>query len=285
MPLQLGTIKLTNTSQIVTKDTMLAMMIWAPSGFGKTPIASGLHALTMKFMGKPTLIIGTESGEGGGALTALPGVPLVTPQTHSELDAILTALRSDRQFGGVVLDSSTEAAIRYAKPYALAFPSRERQATRAAGVPERSDYQTMGEVVRQYFQKLINLTTESNPELRKHVVITALEKEEYDDDGKRLVWVGPHLPGAMAHTASAMIQLTASLKIKPEVVPDPKKPGNTIRLNRRVLVTAGDGVRQMRDRYGMLPAEIFMKDPVNPREDEYDLCRVWEELWIPKLVR
>lgn len=272
---QLGKVKITSTKDTINPNTKMSMLLVAPPGFGKTQLASSLHKMTMKFFNKPILYIATELGEGGGAVTLRDlDIPLVTPANYNELSEILANLKGDRTFGGVVYDNATEGVQRYVKPYALSFPNnKDKQPTRAVGVPGRNDYQTMGEITRQIFQQLLNLTTDSNPDIRKHLVITSTLKESHDDDGK-ITAIGPELPGAMADAAAAMMQTVCEIVIKPQVV-DGK------RVNKRVLVSAGDGVRRWKDRFKILPAELRLKDVNNPQDDEYDLCDIWERLWLP----
>ena len=270
---QLGTIEIRNTSKLITPDTRMCVMCFAPSGFGKTTLGATLNDLTKEFMGKPSLFVAVAAGEGGGTMSIEDkGIDFVCPTSLNEFDKILAALTTDTQYGGVILDSASEMVKRFIQPYALAFPSREKLETRKAGVPERSDYQTMGEKARQYFNQLINLTTHPDPKIRKHLFVTALEKDRTDDRGN-LISIQPALPGAMAGDATAMFQTVLSLAIKPQVVPDPTKPGATKRINTRVLLSDSDGLRQVKDR-----TKLF------PNNSEPDLAKIYRENWVPKFA-
>lgn len=283
--MQLGRFKVGSTADIIGPNTKMSTLLWAPSGTGKTRLAGTLDAMTQKFCGKPTLCIATEAGEGGGAVTnSNLKIPLIVPRDHNELVEILTSLRTDRQFGGVIFDNATEAAKRYAQPYALAFPSREKKATRTVGVPERSDYQTMGEIVRQYFQALINLTTDPNPELRKHLIIVAADKIREDDDHNIIYW-GPDLPGAMAAAASQMMQTVVNLSLKREVRADPTNPKVTVARNRRYLNSAAEGAKVLKDRFKLLPPSLKIRDFDDPQSDGEDLCSIWTNYWQPAIAR
>lgn len=261
-----------NTSKLITADTKLCVLCFAPSGFGKTTLGATLDRLTKKFVSKPSLFIAVEAGEGGGtmALEGL-GIEYVTPQSLNELEKVLAFLTTDKNYGGVVVDSASELIKRFIQPYALTFPSRERTETRKAGVPERSDYQIMGEKARQYFNQIINLTTLANLDCRKHLFVTALEKDKMDDKNN-IVSIRPDLPGQMADAATAMFQTVLSIGIKPMVEPDPAKPGATRRVNTRVLLTDGDGVRQVKDRTKLFPYGC-----------EPDLAVIYEKYWLPKI--
>jgi hypothetical protein len=258
------------------------MLLWAGGGKGKTNLSGELHEMTMKFWGKPTLYIAIEAGEGGGAATIRKmGVPLVTPQSVAEMDKILAGLETDTEFGGVVLDSSSEMVKKFIKPEALAFPCRERgsgqELVRKAGVPSRSDYQTMGELCRQRFQRLINLSSHTNPKIKKHVIITALDRQHEDDTGKTDFW-GPDLPGAIATGAVGMFQIVATVDIKPQVV-------GGKRFNTRFLVTGTDGVKSLKDRFNVFPAEVKLKNTVEviPGDDGLTLSDCWERYWVPAI--
>lgn len=267
----IGGIEIRNTNNLINADTRLCMLVYCPSGFGKTTLGATLNNLTKEFLGKPTLFVAVEAGEGGGTMSIEGlGVDFVAPRDFNDIEKILAALATDTTYGGVVLDSATEYVKRFVQPYALAFPSRERLKTREAGVPERSDYQTMGEKARQHFNRLINLTTHPDLAVRKHLLVTALEREKSDNNGT-VTAIQPDLPGAMASTATAMFQTVASIAVKPQVVPDPEHPGKTKRVNTRMLMTDGDGVRHIKDRTKMFP---------NPCEP--DLCEAYRNYWLPR---
>jgi hypothetical protein len=190
----------------------------------------------------------------------------------NELERLFASLATDTSYGGVVLDSSSELVRRFVQPYALAFPSREKTPTRNAGVPERSDYQTMGERSRQFFNQLINLTVHPDLNVRKHLYVTALQKDKMDKDGKVIVAVQPALPGAMAGDAAAMFQTVLSLRIVPKVVPDPGDPKKTIRISNRTLFTDSDGVTWVKDRTKCFP---------NGCEPDFEV--IYEKYWLPRI--
>lgn len=271
---KLGGVEVQNTNFLITPSTRLCVLCFAPSGFGKTTLGATLDKLTKEFLKKPTLFIAVEAGEGGGTMSLEGlGVDFVRPDNLNAFEQILAALSTDTTYGGVVLDSASEHVKRFIQPYALTFPSREKMETRKAGVPERSDYQTMGEKIRQHFNQLINLTTHPNEQVRKHLLVTALEKDRTDDRGT-LISIQPDLPGAMAGTATAMFQTVLSIVIKPQVVPDPMKPGATKRINTRVLISDSDGLRQTKDR-----TRLF------PNNSEPDLAKIYREHWTKKFAQ
>jgi hypothetical protein len=267
----LGGVGVRNTGKLMTPDTMLCLMVYAPAKFGKTTFASSLDRMTKRFMGKPSLVIGVEVGEGGGAMSIQDAqVDFVTPTTYDEYTKILGALQTDKHYGGVILDSSTEYVNRFLKPFALKFPSRENVATRSAGVPERSDYQTMGEKARTDFTELIRLTVNPNKDIRKHIIVTALQKEKTTPQGE-VVSIYPDLPGAMSGASVAMFNTVGYIIIRQRNDKDPSS-GKVIRVSDRFLVTQGDGVRVAGDRTKAFPPEAPL-----------DMEVLWERYWLPRI--
>lgn len=263
-----------NTSQLITPHTKMCVLCVAPSGFGKTRLGATMDKMTKRFFDKPTLIVAVEAGEGGGTMSLKGmGVDFVVPQSINDIDKIITWLGSDTTYGGVVLDSATEYVKRFAQPYALSFPPRERVETRKAGVPSRSDYQTMGEKARQHFNALINLTVHPDLKVRKHLLITCLEREKQNEDGV-VVAIQPDLPGQMASTATAMFQTVVGIKILQTLTPDPNDPKKMVRGTKRVLVCDGDGVRQVKDRTGLFATG-----------DPPDLEWIYENRWLPEIEK
>lgn len=254
-----------NTANLINPTTKLSILIYAPPKFGKTTLAATLNKVTLAENGKKTLFIAVEAGEGGGTMSIQhAAVDYVAPTSYEEFLQVLAALQNDTTYGGVVLDSATEYVNRFLKPYALRFAPRERVDTRQAGVPTRSDYQTMGEKARIDFLQLIGMTIHRNPDCRKHLVVTALQREKTDDSG-RLIAIQPELPGSMSATATAMFQTVGQIIIKSRVV-------DNVRTQQRILLTEGDGVRVVGDRTGVFPAEA-----------PPDLKEIWDKYWLPKI--
>lgn len=251
------------------------MMIYAPAKRGKTTFGQTLDALTKKYMGKPTLFIAMEPSDGGGTMSIQDfDVDFVCPTNINEFNAIVSALAGDTKYGGVVMDSATEYVNRFLKPYALKFPYPKGtpSPTRAAGVPEQGDYQTMGEQARIDFNKLIGLTVHSDLNIRKHLLVTALEREKFSRDGKVLESVNPDLPGAMASVATSMFQTVGCIELKTTVEPDPANK-TTKRVTRRVLITEAteENKRIVGDRTKLIPNGAPL-----------DLCEIYQSIWMPR---
>lgn len=263
----------TSTKDILGPNSKLCQMIWAPGGTGKTNLCASLDALTQKYEGKRTLYIPVEEGEGGGAATIRKyDIPKHEPRDWNDLYKLAGALRNDKTIGGVVLDSTTEAFKKLGKKATMAYPCRENTPTRAAGVMTRSDYQVAGELVSQLLRAFIALSTNEKPEYRKHVVITAADSYKEEDD--RLVWVGPDLPGRMGREAVQLFQQVGTIYVK-SVVVDGK------RVAQRMLSYSTDGVKALKDRYDIYPAEILLrKDASSPGED---LLTMFEKYWLPNV--
>lgn len=263
------------TSDLINPETRLCALCYSHPKFGKTTFAASLNALTKKYMNKPTLFIAVEAAEGGGTTSIREfDVEFVQPTNYTELLSVLTALQTDTYYGGVVLDNATDMVASILKPHALTFPTRGTPpATRGAGVPHRDDYQTMGELCRQVFNRLINLTKNPRKEIAKHLLVTALEKEKFDESGS-LSSIQPDLPGQMAEATSAMFELVGSIQIKNRVIPNPDNPKATMRVKDRVFVTEGDGVKILGDRY-----KVF------PQDSPLDWAVMWEKYWLPAANR
>jgi AAA domain len=267
-------LKIYGSKEILGPDSKLAMLLWAPSGYGKTKLASTLDRLTQKYNNKRTLLIAVEPSEGGGAATIRKlDIPMMVPKDLSEINKALGTLRNDKTFGGIILDSGTETVKQHVKPVALKYPPKENFATRAIGVPTRSDYQVIGELTSEIFRQLMLMTTHENLEYRKHLIITATDKSEEDDD--KIVWRGPDLMGRMAKEAVSIFQLTATIELKSQVVNGKRNVG-------RYLITSGDGVRAIKDRYEVFPPEIKLRKNLEDPEG-MDLCDIWEKYWLPEV--
>jgi hypothetical protein len=265
-------IDISPSTDILSADSRLAALLWAPSGYGKTYLGGQLDELTLKYLGKHTLYIALEAGEGGGLATIRKkNVPITCPKDWGEFYKILGLLRNNREIGGIVVDTVTELGHNHSKKSALTYPARENIATRAVGIPTRSDYQTMGELVSQALHALLAMTTVKDPALRKHLLVLAADTQREEDD--KLVYVGADLPGRMRDAASQMFQQVLSISVKPEVV------GGKRQLV-RYLLSQGDGVRRIKDRLNVLPAEVRLAGP--GVEGGETLTSIWEKYYMPE---
>lgn len=265
-------IEIQNTKNLINPNTKYCCLVYSPPKFGKTSFAASLDEFTRKTCGKPSLVIAVEQGEGGGTMSVRElGLDYVVPQDMKSIGAIIAALYTDTKYGGVILDSSTEYVNRFLKPYALAMPNpREKSPTRSMGVPGQSDYQTMGEAARIDFNRLVNLTNHPDLNIRKHLVVTALEREKTDRDTQAVTSIQPDLPGAMSLAATAMFQTVGCIRIANKVKPNPSNPKEMLRISERHYLTSGDGVRVLGDRTKLFPAEA----PLN-------FLQIWEENFVP----
>lgn len=279
---KIGTLKIHNTRDLVNAETRMCHLIISDGKVGKTTLTASLNDLTKKLYNKKTLYIATEPGDGGGTASIEDfGVDYVIPTNKTEYDGVVAALRGDNEYAGVVLDSSTELVARIIKPYALKFPSREKVAVREMGVADRGDYQSMGEFMRQSLNALINLTSPAymSTAFPKHLVVTARLREKYNDSGN-VIGFGPDLPGQMATNAVGMFQTVSKIEVKAKVIPNPDKPGSTMRVDRRVLRTVQDPAGALGDRYRILPEEF---DLTGPNGKPVGYPEIWEQFWLPRI--
>lgn len=270
-------VKIIDSSHLLNPASKMAHLIWAPAGYGKTWLAGSLDAMVQKYEGKRVLYIAVEASDGGGAATIRKlGIPLFVPTDLSDFTKTVGYLRNDKSVGGVVLDSSTELYKQHVKPATLKYPSRENNATRAAGVFDRGDYQVAGELTSQILRQLMLMTVHKDPAYRKHLVVTAADYSRENQDTHRVEWEGPDLPGRMSREAVQLFQQVSTIVIRPAVV-DGK------RIIRRYLVSTADGVVAVKDRLEILPSEILLRK--NPTDEGDDLCSIWEKYWLPNIPR
>lgn len=265
-----------STKDLLGPAVRLCMCLWAPPKTGKTTFAKELDDVTKKYMGKPTLFIAVEAADGGGTMTLKDyDVAYCEPKNWTEFTGVVAALQTDTTFGGIVLDNASDLVKRCLQPEALKIIYKDVPPSRAKGVPERRDYQTMGELLRVELNKLVNLTKKDTPEnIRKHLIVTSLASIKTAQDSMEVLSIQPALPGQMSDTASAMFQTIATIEVRPKVVPDPAKPGGTMRVNERLLVTDNDGKKVLGDRM-----KIFKK------ESPLSLLKIWEDEWIPATTK
>lgn len=258
-----GKLQVQNTRNLLGPGTRICALVTAPPKVGKTSFVAQLDILTRKYRGKPCLIIASEVAEGGGTMS-LAGLDIdyVMPKSFQEMEGIVAQLATDQTYGGVILDNATDWVARLVKPYILLMPNPKAayaQAQRALGVPERSDYQVMGECARTQLNRLINLTNETvRPEYRKDLIVTALEKERFDDQGTTTA-ITPDLPGALASAIAAMFQSVMTIRVKQIVAKNPD--GTPLRFNQRYLHVKADGMRITDDRTGIFTHGYSLTNP------------------------
>lgn len=263
--MNIGSLNIKNTKNLLNKDTRICALLYAPAKFGKTKLAASLDAFTKKHRNKPTLIIASEVAEGGGTMSLNDmDIDYVMPKNWSEMESLLASLATNDVYGGVVLDNASDYVARIVKPHALAFPTKEKVlGARTVGVPVRSDYQVMGECCRTQLNRLINLTNENTPEaFRKDLIVTALMKEEKDNDGN-ITGIVPDLPGALAGAVTAMFQSVISIGIKNKVV---ATASGTKKVAGRILYSANDGLRRTDDRVGLF--KHFHEQPLTSEDGQ-----------------
>lgn len=247
-------------------------MIYAHPKTGKTTMLATLHQWCMKEYGKPLLVIAFEATDGGGVSAIQEAdVPYVQPANLKEAEGLLRALQTDQNYAAVALDNLSDLVKNIVQPYALTFPSRENVATRSAGVPERSDYQTIGEKTRTILNLAIALT-KTDIKYRKHIIVNALREEKRDNSGNLEV-VGPDLPGALAKSGPALFELLATIEVGVKLIPSIDNPKQMTRQKFYKFITSADGVKLLGDRYNVFPSDSVA-----------DWNILMEEYWKPKVM-
>lgn len=268
----IGGLEIRSTKNLINENTRICNMTYAPCKSGKTQMASTMHQYCMKKYGKPGLYIAFEAAEGGGTTTVQDqDIPFVQPRDLKETEAVLRGLLTDTNHGAVFIDNITDMVKNIVQPYALTFPSREQVPTRAAGVPERSDYQTIGERTRVLINMMIALTKTSDPKYRKHLIVNCLQDEKRNNRGD-IEFVGPELPGALQESAPAMFEMLCRIKVGSKVVKD-VATGQTSRQPTYTFITQADGIYKAGDRYKTFPAEY-----------DCDWVKLMTEFWEPKII-
>lgn len=283
-PKAFGSVTIGSTGDALSETTKFCGAVFGPSGVGKTTFAATLDEMTRQFDGKPSLYVACEGSDGGGTLSvADKNIAMVHVKTMLDMESVLSGLASDTYYGGVMVDNASDYVKNILQPYALKFPSKEKTAQRDAGVPERGDYQIMGEKLREQLNRLMNLTTTTKlgpdgkqvPDMarRKHLIVVCLERTKMTPDGKKIVSIGPDLPGAMSDNASALFQVVAEMKVREQMVPGVAGQAATRQMI-RYLDTVNDGVRLIKDRTRVLPPQC-----------EPNMVTIWEKYWLPEVER
>jgi hypothetical protein len=268
----IGGVEIRNTANLIGPNTKICTLIQGPPKRGKTSMAATLDTMCKKFFGKPALFIATEGAEGGGTMSIQElGVDYIQPENLEQWNSVVAGLGSDTKYAGVVVDSSSDLIQRYIKPMALKMPARTNPPSRSKGVPVWDDYNVMGEFGRIEFNKLINLTTHPNPDIRKHLVVTAIEKEFSDDDGN-LKAIKTNLPGQLRDGVTAMFQTVGRILIRMDVVPSSVNPAQKVRVPRYTFVTKNDSIADIGDRTHVLPPEA-----------PCDFVEIWDKYFIPRI--
>ncbi len=260
-----------STGTIINEDTRICDLTYALPKSGKTTLAATFHEWCLKEYGKPGLFIVFEQADGGGVSSVQDfDVPYVQPPDLKTTEGVLRALLTDDTYAAIFVDNLTDLVHNVVKPYALRFPSRENIPTRAAGVPERSDYQTIGEKTRELLNMMIQVT-KTPPKFRKHLLVNALLDVQNDKAGN-VINIGPDLPGALRQSGPAPFELVNYITIKDKVVPSEDNPKQTVRQKQYSLITQADGVKVAGDRYKVFPPEA-----------PADWRLLMENYWKPKI--
>ena len=250
----LGGLEVKSTKNVLNENSRICNLTYAPCKAGKTEMGATMHKYCMKAYNKPAIFIAFEATEGGGTTTVRDqDIPLVQPPDLRYTEAVLRGLLTTTDYAAVIIDNITDMVKNIVQPYSLSFPSRDHAATRVAGVPERSDYQTIGEVTRKLINSMIALTKTVEPKFRKHLIVNCLQDERYNKQGD-LEFVGPELPGALQESVPAMFEMLTRIKVGQKIVADPNSKSN-IRVPTFTFITQQDGLHKAGDRYKLFPPE------------------------------
>jgi hypothetical protein len=131
----------------------------------------------------------------------------------------------------IVFDSLSYFAKTYIKKKALAMPRKYGDSPkRKAGVPELDDYGVIGELTREYVDKLVKLP--------KHIIVLATEKISGGHEDNPEITIGPDLAGSMFAGSTAMFDFVLRLRTRPKLK-DSKDAKS--RYTERYFITDSDG--------------------------------------------
>jgi hypothetical protein len=203
-------------------------------------------------------------------------VDYFTPKTLEDLNALASGyLFKEKET--IVIDSLSAMARTIIKDYAIKIPRRGASSPkREQGVPELDDYGVMAEITR----RLVDATLD----LPKHVVVTALEKTEKDENGAAIA-CGPDLPGQMYLAAPAMFDTVLYLKTR-RAYKDPRDPKTAF--TEHYFLTQNDGFHVGGDRNNVagktiLPRELVF-DPVKGLGTFTDIYKRLSDAYAPIAV-
>lgn len=243
-------------------EEVLTLLLYGPEGTGKTTAA-----LTLAELGPVVLV----NAEGGAKPTALRsrGVKIqnvtIWPEDgdaskitfnalESEvLEPMRLALREDpHAYAAVVIDSYTELARRLLDEVVA---NAQEKAARLGKAREQfqvdlADHGTLSQMLRLLLRRFRDLGI--------HLVITALERRDIDDDG--FVAYGPALGPAVANDAAGMMDVVCSTSIVR--VPDDEN-GEEFYIGAMRRTSR----RRAKDRFGVMPPK--MVDPTALRMVQY----------------
>jgi hypothetical protein len=236
-------IEIKNTRDLIQPDSMkLKVLLIGRSRVGKTTWAGSAP--------NPG-IAACETGHGGGTLSLhKQGIDYFEPKSLEDLDALASG-HVFRDKETIVLDSLSAMARTIIKDFAIKIPRRGASSPkREQGVPELDDYGVIAEITRRVLDALIGLP--------KHVVVTALEKTEKDENGSAIA-CGPDLPGQMFLAAPAMFDVCLYLKTRKafRVANDPRS-----QYTQHYLMTKNDGFHVGGNRNNIDGKEILLPEEV-----------------------
>jgi AAA domain-containing protein len=241
-------IQIRNTQDLLQEELRLKILIYGPSGVGKSEFASGAPN---------PIIAACETGHGKGLLTvADKGLPFLEPETYSEVEQFCSGgVPGQDRYDTYVFDGFSYLTDTVIKNHALGVQrSGGNSQKRSMGIPEMDDYGVMAELERRLLAKLLGQP--------KHIIVTCLMDYYQPPEGgtqpKKERIGGPDLPGMMRLGSSAMFDFVFRLWTEP-ALRDPRDPKS--RYHKRVFLTDGNGqyLAKSRLRHGLVnlyPTEV-----------------------------
>jgi hypothetical protein len=233
---------------LTEQRTYLRVLNYGPPGTGKTTAGASLSQLG------PLIVIDAEGGAKKRALeqhgVVAKNILLWPPDgpealTYDAVEAMYVELRTEllddpNAYAGVMIDSMTELSRRLLETVTKAALEK---AARLGKQRDRfqinlEDYGTSSSMMRSVLRRFTDLPL--------HVVLTALERRDQDDDGS--VAYGPAMGPSIANDTMGLVDVVCYNTVEP-IGDETFYLGTTTPINKR----------KAKDRFGLLPGR--MVDP------------------------
>lgn len=252
-----------NTSDLVDFSKFRAKLLAiGPPGIGKTTLVGTIaEVVGAKNVG----VVSAEPGDDGGLKSiARQGVDYVVPVSYFEaLEVTKGSIFKDKQ--AIIVDGVDVLISHHTRKYAVGMTNKHGGDTgsprRAAGVPDKSDYQTIGVAGRDLLRAYLDMD--------KHILMTAnmrADRPGDDDAPGTILTYGPDIPGQLYRGIVAMVDISLFVMGR-SILRDPKDPKS--RFSQRYLITEpGNGTYLAKSRLSLGDKRLTN---VLPNELPFDL--------------
>lgn len=194
--------------QIITpnEDVFINFLVYGPTGVGKTRLLGSAQECEYT---SPVLFLDIEGGT--LSLTGMD-IDIVRPQNFTEIQDLYDFLRYENDvYRSVAIDSLTELQRKLSMAEIMGVLQEDASYSNLAEhkPPDRYDWLSSGEQMRRFIRAFRDLAYLPDPDIRVHVLFTALEKA----DEVRSV-VCPSLPGVLGMEVGASVDIMARFSLE-----------------------------------------------------------------------